>query len=480
MPIEQFQLDGLGHLSYLVVDDASGAAAVVDPRRDVAIYLAAAARHGAHITHILETHLHNDYVSGARELAARTGAAIVIGAGAQAAYPHLPARDGERFPVGELTFEVLATPGHTPEHVSYALRAAHAPHPHAVFTGGSMLVGGAGRTDLLPSESTLALTHQQYHSLRRLLDTLPDTTLVYPTHGAGSFCTAGGGGLDLASTIAQERVASPAAQSSDEDDFTRRQMASFTAYPSYYAHMRAINQRGPRILGELPVPAALAPRAVHTRQHKGTALVDSRRRDAFAREHVPGSLNIELDASFGTYAGWILPFNAPLMLVVEDEAGQAEAVVQLIRIGYERIAGTLRGGVAAWQADGYPVAAFERIDIDQLYARWQGADPPAIVDVRREDEWRGGHIPGARHISVADLPQRADEVPRDRPVAVICASGYRAAIGASILAATGHTVTAVQGGVPDWLLMRHPIVSGGDDAPTSPGGQAGDATHAHP
>lgn len=477
MQIEQFFLDGLGHQSYIVTDATSGMAAVVDPRRDVDVYLDAARRTNTRITHILETHIHNDYVTGARELAAQTGAIIVGSVQGQLAYDHLPVQDGDRFNVGELAFQVMATPGHTPEHVSYVVYEPESTTPYAVFSGGSMLVGGAGRTDLLGEGMTLTLTRQQYSSLRRLLDTLPGSVLVYPTHGAGSFCVASAVSSSRATTIGQEKLISPAAQATSEADFVQRQIAGYTAYPHYYRYMHDINQAGPRILGDLPDLAALAPQVVRERMHAGIPLIDGRTRDAFAREHVPGSLNIELDSSFGTYVGWLLPFNVPLMLLIEDEDGRREAVVQLIRIGYEQAQGYLEGGISAWKAAALPVGSFERIDIDTLYKRWTQHSGMAIVDVRRDDEWREGHIPDALHLHIGELPQHLDEVPRNRPVTVICQSGYRAEIAASMIAATGREVIAVQGGVPDWKDRGLPVTSGETSASVS---SHDPATHAHP
>lgn len=477
MQIEQFFLDGLGHQSYIVTDATSGMAAVVDPRRDVDVYLDAARRTNTRITHILETHIHNDYVTGARELAAQTGAIIVGSVQGQLAYDHLPVQDGDRFNVGELAFQVMATPGHTPEHVSYVVYEPESTTPYAVFSGGSMLVGGAGRTDLLGEGMTLTLTRQQYSSLRRLLDTLPGSVLVYPTHGAGSFCVASAVSSSRATTIGQEKLISPAAQATSEADFVQRQIAGYTAYPHYYRYMHDINQAGPRILGDLPDLAALAPQVVQERMRAGIPLIDGRTRDAFAREHVPGSLNIELDSSFGTYVGWLLPFNVPLMLLIEDEDGRREAVVQLIRIGYEQAQGYLEGGISAWKAAALPMGSFERIDIDTLYKRWTQHSGMAIVDVRRDDEWREGHIPDALHLHIGELPQHLDEVPRNRPVTVICQSGYRAEIAASMIAATGREVIAVQGGVPDWKDRGLPVTSGETSASVS---SHDPATHAHP
>lgn len=473
MQIEQFVLDGLGHQSYCVSD--GDVAVIVDPRRDVEVYLAAAARVGATITHVLETHLHNDYVTGARELAARTGARIVTSADAHAHYDHLPVRDGDRITSGALTFGALATPGHTTEHVSYVLYEPDGATPRAVFSGGSMLVGGAGRTDLMGPDLTDSLTRQQYHTLLTLLEALPDAVLVYPTHGAGSFCVAGPASSAHHTTVGQERLVSPAVQARDVDDFVRRQTAGYGAYPAYYAHMRQINTDGPHLLADLPAPAALEPAEIQARMAEGQPLVDSRQRDAFARAHVPGALNFELGSSFGTYVGWVLPFNAPLMLVVEDRAARDEALTQLLRIGDEAVSGYLEDGLTRWTAAGLPVAHFATITVAQLHDRWREAGAIDILDVRRDDEWRDGHIPGSQHIHVADLMERADEVPGGRPVAVICASGYRAETAASILAAHGREVIAVRGGVPEWLERGLPAER--DDTPAPP---ANTADHAHP
>jgi hydroxyacylglutathione hydrolase len=477
MYIEQFYIEGLGHQSYLVSDGRSGLAAVIDPRRDVDVYLEAAARAQVRISHILETHIHNDYVTGGRELAARTGATIVASADAHLLYSHQPVRDGERFRVGQLTFEVLATPGHTPEHVSYLVYEPESNQPYALFSGGSMLVGSAGRTDLLGPTLTLTLTRQQYHSLLRLLQTLPDSVLVYPTHGAGSFCVASAVGAKRSTTIGQERLANPVVRARDEADFVRQQLAGYTAYPRYYQYMHDINQQGPRILGQLPELPPLTPQEVQSLLQRGLPLIDGRSRRDFAHEHVPGSLNIELDSSFATYVGWLLPFNTPLLLLIEDEEGRREAVVQLLRIGYEQAQGYLQGGIAAWKAAALPTESFERIDIETLYRRWKQQPSLTVLDVRRDDEWRAGHIPGALHVHVGDLPQQLESVPRNGPLAVICHSGHRAAIAASMLAATGRQVVAVEGGVGDWSARGLPTVTEPTPEPTLPTDLA---THAHP
>lgn len=458
MRVEQFFLEGLGHQSYLISDESTRTAAVVDPRRDVEIYLQAASTAGVEITYVFETHVHNDYITGAREIRERTSATIVNAASAGVAYDHQAVSDGDRIQVGALTFAVLATPGHTPDHVTYAVYEPEHDAPAAIFTGGSMLVGSAGRTDLVSPGMTLTLTREQYRSLRRLLDTLPNDVLVYPTHGAGSFCGATmSGPAGRQSTIGQERLINPVAHVHDEEEFVRQQLAGYGVYPAYYGYMGDINQQGPRILGELPQLSPLAPQVVRHNMEHGVPLIDGRDRAAFTQEHVPGALNIELDATFGTYTGWLLPFNKPLMVVVDDGDGRKEAVAQLIRVGYEQLRGYLDGGVDAWKAAGFPTSSIEAVDVEELYRRWQRHEPLAVLDVRDETEWGSGHIPGAQHIHIGDLMRHLHEIPRDVPVATICRSGHRAAIAASIVAALGHQTIAVQyGGVADWIEKGYP------------------------
>lgn len=456
--IEQFVVEGLGHQSYFVTDDESGAAAIIDPRRDVDVYLEAASRAGIRITHVLETHVHNDYITGSRELAAKTGATIVASAADPLAYEFLPVTEGDRFAVGRLSFKTLATPGHTPAHVSYLLNEAEEETPAALFSGGSLLAANAGRTDLLGEGMMLKLTHQQYQTLRRLLDTLPGQVRVYPTHGAGSFCMSTSVGSARTTTIAQERLVNPAALAPNEEAFVQRQIAGYSSYPRYYAHMGFINRKGPRIMGAIPVPPPLSALDVQQRVSNGVPLIDGRNRDAFAREHIPSSLNIELDGSFATYVGWLLPFNVPLLILIEDEAGRREAVVQLMRIGFEQVDGYLDGGIAAWKAAALPTVHFGAMDIKTLHKRWSQHEKLVILDVRRPDEWRDGHIPGAFHIQLGDLPVRMRELPKDQTIATICRSGYRAEIAASMIAATGREALPVRGGMEDWLKLELPCL----------------------
>lgn len=478
MQIEQFVIEGLGHQSYSILDTQSGEAAIVDPRRDVEVYVQAAQRAQARITHILETHIHNDYITGSRELATRTGATIVASATDPLLYEFQPVREGNHFSVGSLHFHVLATPGHTPEHVSYLLNEPGKDAPTALFSGGSLLAANAGRTDLLGKEMMLTLTRQQYHTLRRLLDTLPGQVRVYPTHGAGSFCMSTGNDSPRSTTIAQERMVNPAALATNEDDFIQRQIAGYSEYPTYYRYMGPTNREGPAVLGAIPTSPPLSPLDVQERMRSGMPLIDGRRREAFAREHIPDSLNIELDGSFGTYAGWTLPFNVPLMILIEDEEGRREAVVQLIRIGYEQVEGYVDGGIQAWKAAALPTSQFEGIDLETFYKRWSRHEPFVVLDVRRSDEWGEGHIPGALHIHVGDLAERLHELPKDQPLTTICRTGHRAEIAASMIAATGRKVIVVRSGMEEWLRRGWPS-STDIEGLTTPLTRH-DQTHAHP
>lgn len=478
MKIEQFFLEGLGHQSYFVAEEESGVAAIVDPRRDIDVYLEAARRAGIQISHVLETHVHNDYVSGGRELAARTGAKIMASEIDPLVYADRSVREGDHITIGRAAFQVLHTPGHTPEHVSYLLYEPGSETPSSLFSGGSMLVGNAGRTDLLGPAHTLTLTRQQYATLRRLLDTLPGQVRVYPTHGAGSFCMSTTSAPARSTTIAQERLVSPAAVAKDQDDFIQRQLAGYSAWPTYYRYMHDSNKYGRTVLGAMPAPPVLSVATVQERLAKGMLLVDGRSRAAFAREHIPGSYNIELDSQFGTYIGWILPYNTPLMILVEDEEGRREAVVQLIRIGWEDINGFVDGGISSWKASALPTEQFELIDVETLYKRWSQRTNLTVLDVRRDDEWNEGHIPGALHLHIGSLPQHLDEVPRNQPVALICRTGHRAEMAASILAATGREVVVVgQGGIPDWTERGFPVTM---EETVSPAEHHDQTAHAHP
>ena len=454
MHVESFLTRGLGDTSYLL---ASGdESLIVDPQRDVGPVLAAARAHAVRVTRVVETHVHNDYVSGALELRAATGAVIAGPARAGYAFPFERLAEGDELSLGTLRLVAAETPGHTPEHLSYLVYEGDSDEPTAVFTGGSLIVGSAGRTDLLGPEATLDLTRAQRLSLNRLSG-LPDHTLVLPTHGAGSFCSSSPPGEERTSTIGRERASNPALADGkmDEETFVERRLTGLLAYPSYYSHIAPINRAGPRVLGNVPVPRGLAPSGVTERVQAGAWVVDGRERRAFAAGHIPGSLAIELDDSFASYVGWIVPFGAPIVLVLPEDRPEHEAVVeaatQLFRIGYETVDGFLRGGVATWVEAGLPMRSYPVASIDEL-ATAVGEERARVLDVRQQTEWEAGHLEGSTHVFVGDVNARLTEIPPDQELWTVCATGHRAAMAASLLDRAGVPVRLVTpGGVSDVL-----------------------------
>jgi len=456
--LELFVTRGLGDASYLL---ASGREAIlVDPQRDAWRFIAAAEAKGWRIVRVLETHVHNDYLSGAIETRAATGAEIVAPARGRYEFEHVAADEGDRFELGEYVVTAMATPGHTPEHLAWLVSEVGAPagpdgalRPLAAFTGGSLLVGSVGRTDLLGPALAAAMTLDQQRTLQRLA-ALPDAVRILPTHGDGSFCSAGPVAPSRTTTIGDERHRNPtfAGIDQDADTFRDQLLDGLGLVPAYYAHMAALNREGPRVLRGYRPPPALDPagltRAIDAAG--GARVVDARRRDQFAAGHIDASLNIELNETFAAYVGWLLPFAAPLALVLPEPAGEAleEATTQLLRIGYERVLGYLEGGVAAWRAAGHEVASYPITTMESVNAGRE----PVLLDVRQPNEWRDdGSIPGAQRIFVADLPKRLAEIPVDKPVTVLCKSGARAAIAASVLDAAGRDVRLVaRGGATQW------------------------------
>ncbi len=365
MRIEQYSISGLGHLSAMVVDDEARVAVVVDPRRDVDLYLDRASDQGLRITAVLETHLHNDYVSGARDLAALTGATHHIGAGAELAYEHRGLRDGEPVEVAGLRFDTLDTPGHTPEHVAYTVADARAEvdAPAALFSGGSLLVGAVGRTDLLGQANAVPYAHAMYHSLHDRILPLGDAVHVHPTHGAGSLCSIGIGSMP-STTIGAERQHDPLLAPMDIDAFARALLAGQPAIPPYFARMRPMNQGGPALLdGRVPVPPTLDPAAFAAAIAAGAQVVDARDAASHVAGHIPGSISIPLDESFGTWLGWVVDLDRPVALVVAGLDDVEPLMRQAIRIGRDEVSGVLVG-LDAWGAAGYPPRG-ERAHLDR-------------------------------------------------------------------------------------------------------------------
>ncbi|MFD0272129.1 rhodanese-like domain-containing protein [Streptomyces sp. NPDC127106] len=448
--IEILTTASLGDTSYLLV--SGDEAALVDPQRDSWELMESCAGRGVRIRYALETHVHNDYLSGALEVRAATGATVAGPARAPYAFDHLGLAEGDEITVGDATLRAMETPGHTAEHTSYLVfdgvrfDGVRPDHPAAVFTGGSLLVGTAGRTDLCGPGRTEELARAQYRSLRRLA-LLPDGTRILPTHGAGSSCSAGPAAAERTTTVGAERRTNPALTAADEEEFVSGRMAGLPPYPAYYHHMAPVNRSGPPVLGGLPALRPLTPAAVEGLAGGGAQIVDGRDRSSFAAGHLPGSICEELDDRFASLVAEVVPFGTRLVLVLPDPAGEAgrEAVRQLLRIGYDNIAGHLAGGVDAWAAAGRPLRSFRTADAAELAGHLAER---RVLDVRPESP--DGGIPGALAVPLAELPRRLGALPRDREIWTVCGSGRRATIAASLLDRAGIPVTAVtRGGAAD-------------------------------
>ncbi|MBB6553649.1 MBL fold metallo-hydrolase [Nonomuraea rubra] len=432
----------LGDHSYLATDGQS--AVVVDPQRDVDRVLSLAGRTGVRVTHVVETHLHNDYVSGGLELARLTGAHYGVAAADQAPFPHLPLSDGDVVEVSPvLRLRALATPGHTFHHLSYVLE--HREAVEGVFTGGSLLFGTTGRTDLLGAEHAATLAREQHASVRRLSALLPGGAAIWPTHGFGSFCSAAQASGD-SSTIERERQVNPALRLA-ADAFVTQTLAGLDAYPAYYAHMGVLNLRGPAPV-DLRPPALISPEELRARLRAGEWVVDLRHRTAYAEAHLAGTISLGLDGPMATWLGWLIGRGAPLTLVGRTPEEVAQARRELVRIGVDHVSAAAAGTPRALAADPAQVRSLPTATFAGLAAALAGDVPaglPAprvILDVRLGNEWRASHLDGAVHVPLPELAARAGDIPAGA-VWVHCGSGYRATAAASLLARSGREVVVV-------------------------------------
>jgi hydroxyacylglutathione hydrolase len=424
----------LGDRSYLVHDGT--VAFVVDPQRDIDRILDHAAHEKVQITHVFETHIHNDYVTGGYALATATGAAYHVNAADPVRFERVPVCDGDVIAIGgRMRVRVIATPGHTFTHLAYALSEDN--EQVGVFTGGSLLFGSVGRPDLLGPDHTHQLVRHQHASARRLADVMPAAAGVYPTHGFGSFCSATQSEA-TASTIAHEKRANPALVLG-EQEFIDEILSGLDAWPAYYAHMAPANSTGPAA-PDLSAPQYADTDSIRKRIETGEWVVDLRNRVAFAAGHVAGTLNFGLDGSFATYLGWLIPWETPITLLGETPDQVADAQRELVRIGIDRPAAHATGAAEDWAGD-RPLAAYPRASFTDL-TQVRHHRPIVVLDVRRRLEWAQAHLTGAVHIPLQDLPGRIADVP-DGEVWVHCAAGYRASIAASLLAAAGRRVVHV-------------------------------------
>ncbi len=456
MYFEQFYLGCLAHASYMLASE--GEAVVVDPQRDVELYLKAAAEHSATIRHIFETHLHADFVSGHTELAARTGAKIYIGAQARATFPHVPVSDGFELKFGQTAIRVLETPGHTAESICLVVTDKEkSDAPWGILTGDTLFIGDVGRPDLSQNHTPAQLAGLLYDNLRNKLLTLPDNVLVYPAHGAGSLC---GKNMraDRSSTIGTERLTNYALQIKSKEEFIAQLTSNLPARPEYFLKDAEINRTGAPALSELAPLRAIAPAELDCMLQHGEIALDVRSGEEFAAGHIPGAVNIALSGQFASWAGTVLGLTAHPVLIAENDQQVEEARLRLARVGIEVFGGYLAGGLEGWKQAGLPVAVLPEITVEELNRRLQTGQVQ-VLDVRREPEWDVAHIEGATWWPLDNFKVSPPEIDRDAPLAVHCKSGYRSMIASSLLRRAGFTqVLNVTGGFDAWQAANLPAV----------------------
>ena len=452
--IQSFVDTGLGNSAYLIGSHETKKGILIDPLRDVDRYLHAASELGLTLTHVLDTHLHADFISGNREIANQTNALIGASATAQVVFEHQPLDENSVIDLGAFQIRVMTTPGHTHEHISFLLTEADSKTPAALFSGGALIVGGAARTDLLGHEHTLGLAHDLYHTIHDKLLKLPDEVEVFPTHGAGSFCVAPAS-KDRTTTIGRERKTNQLAQPMNQEEFIKRALTGLPSYPTYYKYMRPLNQNRVKILGGVPVLKPITPTEVKSLMDEGVLVLDVRHQKAFAAGHIPGSYGIRVDAPLVVWTGWVIPFGSRIILLTESAGDREEAMRQLIRIGYDDVVGYVEGGIEAWAKE-YQVKTVSAIGPKELRERLSEV---TLLDVRMLSEWNEGHIARAIHFEGGRVAWDELTFPKDKPIAIQCASGNRSIIAISVLKRRGiHNVIQVDGGITKWKMSGFDIV----------------------
>lgn len=453
MIFQRIKSAGISHNSYFI--GSGSEAAVIDPRRDSQVYIDLAQQHGLKIKHILETHRNEDYVIGSLELNSSSDAPIYHGPGLDWKYGNT-LKDGQAFRIGHLRLKAIHTPGHTDESMSYALTdLASGEAAVMVFTGDALFVGDVGRTDLYGPQEAHRLAACLYDSIFKKLLPLGDGVILCPAHGGGSVC-----GINIASrdesSLGTEKAQNPLLQLSRKE-FIKHKLAEHPERPHYFRQMEKYNLQGPPLLGCMPLPSPLTPAEFREEMGKGAVVVDTSEPAAFGGAHIKGAYSIWLEG-LPVFAGWVLPYDKPILLVLEDEAHLEKAVRYLIRAGYDQIDGYLKGGTEGWYNAGLPVESLPLLSVHHLKDRLDRGEVLAVLDTREQDEWEKGHISGAQHIYVGNLEERLAEVPRDKPVAVICNVGHRAGLGASILLRAGLSpVYNVLGSVMAWIAAGYPV-----------------------
>ncbi|UCD83587.1 MAG: MBL fold metallo-hydrolase [Deltaproteobacteria bacterium] len=456
MICERIKSEGTAHNSYFIGSGSN--AAVIDPRRDCQVYIDLAQQKGLKIIYIFETHRNEDYVIGSLELSNITGAEIYHGPGLDWKYGNTLS-DGQEFKLGKLRLTAIHTPGHTDESTSYIIvDLSTGKTPVMAFTGDTLFVGDVGRTDLYGHEEATRLASDLYDSIFNKLLPLGDGVILCPGHGAGSVCGSNIASRDE-STLGIEKAQNPLLQHKNREDFIKYKAAEHLERPHYFRQMERYNLEGPPLLGCVPLPAPLTPQEFKEDIERGAVVVDTSEPAAFGGAHIKGAYSIWLQG-LPVFAGWILPYDKPILLVLEDQSHLEKVVRYLIRAGYDQIIGYLKEGTEGWYNAGLPTENLPLLSVHQLKDKVDLGEDLAVLDTREQDEWNSGHIKGASHIYVGHLEQRLHEVPKDKPVAVICTVGHRASLGASILLRAGYRkVYNVLGSVKAWVAAGFPVTT---------------------
>jgi hydroxyacylglutathione hydrolase len=454
---EQIYTDGTAQLSYLIGDDSAGVAAVIDPRRDIQVYLDLAETRRLRILHAIDTHIHADFVSGVREIAARTGASVCGGAKGTYQFDLVRLNEADEIRLGSVWLRVLHTPGHTPEHICLLLGDdRHGDEPFGVFTGDTIFNLDVGRPDLRGEETEDRDARELYRSIMNKLLPIGERLEVYPGHGSGSSCGKSIGDRRI-TTLGNELHFSPALANLDEDAFVRRLLGDMPEPPRHYPRLKMMNAAGAEVVGGVPVAPPLELEEFRNRLDAGAMLVDTRSILAFGGGHIAGAINIGIGSHFSNWAGWMIPPEVELLLVTDSPSDAETAATHLFRLGYDDVAGYLHGGMDTWQNAALPLSRLGEWTVQELDKRRE--DPDVLVlDVRSDGEWEEGHVPGAHHIYIPHLEQKLDELDRSRTIATYCGSGYRSSIAASLLAKNGfEKVVNVPGSMNAWKAAGLPL-----------------------
>ena len=456
---QQFFIDGLGCASYIVGCEAKGVAAIIDPDRDVQKYLDAAASRGLTITHIIETHLHADHVSGNSDLAARTGAQIYVHEASGAEFPHQSVRDGDVLELGNLRLKVIHTPGHTPESITLLVSdTTRSEQPWLALTGDTLFVGDMGRPDLVGAEAANGLASDMYHTMYEKILPLNDGLLIYPGHGAGSLCGKSIGSM-RSTTLGYERISNPALAPRSKEEFVQYAVSDLPEQPGNHTRIKTMNRKGVKVLGDV-APSPLSIKEALPYFQRGAGLLDTRSKDAYVQAHVPGSVHLEADDQLSNRIGFVFPPDAPMILLLNDTSDYQRVVYSLARVGYENVVGYIAEGLDVWKSLGLPLASGDVKDIEpqELQDLLQSDARPVVVDVREPWEYKQGHVPGAVLMPLGNLASRVGELDTEKPVAVICASGSRSQSAAALLGQKGFkTIYNVVGGTGAWKYSNLPL-----------------------